>query len=261
MQEELLRVSQPQLGELLKEWRRRARRRRGLPRALTQKELAEGAGLGLRKYQDLEAGRSRPLLAPGQAERLAALLGLSEGERTTLFLLATQGMPGTSEATYAEGLTDSQLLVDTFDPTPAVVLDAAWNVLIFNAAMADWFPFVRRPRANILLWCLSHPDSRKQIIDWSQHTRSWLGILRQAQATHAGHPDVAAIVEHVTTDSTLHPMWRDRSDTQQDIGGERFTLQLPFHEGKRVEIAIQVLYPSGRRNHQVGVLTPLTPGP
>ncbi|AKH83966.1 hypothetical protein AA958_19240 [Streptomyces sp. CNQ-509] len=258
MQDKQPRVSQPQLGALLKTWRESAHRRRGLSRRLTQKELAEGAGLGLSKYQDLETGRSRPLITPGQAERLAALLGLSDGERTTLFLLATRGMPETSEAAHAAILTDSQLLMDCFDPTPAVVLDVAWNVVVFNEAMVAWFPFVRLPRANILLWCLSHPEAREQIVDWSQHTRSWLGILRQAQETVAGHPDVEAIVERVATDSTLRPMWRERTDTQQDIGGERFTLQLPYHEGKRVEIAIQVLYSSGRRNLQVGVLTPIS---
>ncbi|WP_159072289.1 MmyB family transcriptional regulator [Streptomyces sp. CMB-StM0423] len=258
MQDHSLRVSQPELGELLKSWRRRAHRRRGLARRLTQQEMAESAGIGRRKYQDLEAGRSRPLLAPGQAERLTAVLGLSDDERTTLFLLATQGMPRSSGTPQATPLSDSQLLMASFEPTPAVVLDSVWNVRAYNAAMASWFPFVTHPRANILLWCVSHPDARTQIADWSQHTRSWLGILRQAQAMHGSSPDVEAIVEHVIADPALSAMWTDRADTQQDIGGERFTLQLPVHDGKRIDIAIQVLYPSDGRHHQVGILTPIS---
>jgi DNA-binding SARP family transcriptional activator/transcriptional regulator with XRE-family HTH domain len=74
----------------------RARRR---ATGLTQRELAERAGVGVGTVRDLEQGRHRP--SPGSALRLAAALGL--GDTQTVFAHAWQSEPAVADSVAGRG--------------------------------------------------------------------------------------------------------------------------------------------------------------
>ncbi|WP_159072290.1 helix-turn-helix transcriptional regulator [Streptomyces sp. CMB-StM0423] len=255
------RVSQPRLGELLKEWRKRAQYRFGSGSRITQKYLADRTGIGWRTYQALEAGEPRRRLSPATTDALARELGLAADERDLLFVLAARVMPGPGDAADPDAavMDDLRLVLDSAEPTPAVVLDAMWNVQMHNRAIGIWFPYVREPRANVIRWSLSHPDARTQIVGWDHYVHQWLGILRKHLTDRGARPDVQELVTLIEADPVLRAIWEESRDIRTDVGGERSTLRLPCHGGRPVEIVMHVLSPGAAPHYKVGILTPITP--
>ncbi|GAA2666482.1 helix-turn-helix transcriptional regulator [Streptomyces aculeolatus] len=258
------RVSQPRLGELLKKWRKRTQYRLGRSRPLSQKAVAARVGIAARTYQGLELGEPRRRLSPDTADALARVFDLEAGDRDLLFLLGARVRPGPAHAAGPDAavLADLRLVLDSAEPTPAVLLDAMGNVHMHNHAMATWIPYVREPHANLVRWCLSHPDAREQIVDWSQYVRLWFAILRNYQAVYGtDRPGVQEILAIIDADPDLQPIWEESRDVRQDLGGERSALRLPCYGGKRVEVVVHVLHPTAAPHYRVGVLTPITPVP
>lgn len=122
--------SQPRVGPLLREWRKRRRR--------TQLEVALDAGVSVRHLSFVETGRSTP--SPEMVLLLAEQLEVPVRERNQL-LLAAGHAPAIPEhsiidpelAPVREAL---DLILTGHDPYPAVVVDRGWNLVAANSAMA-----------------------------------------------------------------------------------------------------------------------------
>lgn len=116
-------------GEIVREWRRR--------RNLSQLDLAHRAGVSSRHLSFVETGRSRP--TPAMILRLCDQLGVPLREQNRALLAAgfapahpehPLGSPPLAEVAAAIGA-----ILDGHLPFPALVIDAAWDLVAANDAV------------------------------------------------------------------------------------------------------------------------------
>jgi transcriptional regulator with XRE-family HTH domain len=139
--------SQPAVGPLLREWRKRRRR--------TQLDLALDAHISARHLSFVETGRSMP--SRQMVLILAEQLEIPFRERNQLLLAA-----GYAPAFPERSLEDPELapvrealdlVLARHEPYPAIVLDRRWNIVAANAAtlrLAEWLdPALLEPPNNM----------------------------------------------------------------------------------------------------------------
>jgi transcriptional regulator with XRE-family HTH domain len=121
--------SQPRVGPLLREWRRRRRR--------TQLDLALDAGISARHLSFVETGRSTP--SAEMVLRLAEQLEVPFRERNHLLLAAghapafpERSLEDPALAPVREAL---DLVLSRHEPYPALVIDGGWNIVAANSAL------------------------------------------------------------------------------------------------------------------------------
>ena len=139
--------SQPGVGPLLRDWRKRQRR--------TQLDLALDAGISARHLSFVETGRSMP--SAEMVLRLAEQLEVPFRERNHLLLAA-----GYAPAFPERSLEDPELapvrealdlVLTGHEPYPALVIDGRWNIVAANSAtiaLAEWVdPGLLEPPNNL----------------------------------------------------------------------------------------------------------------
>jgi transcriptional regulator with XRE-family HTH domain len=187
--------SQPRVGPLLREWRKRRRR--------TQLDLALDAGISARHLSFVETGRSRP--SPEMVLLLAEQLEVPVRERNQL-LLAAGHAPAIPEhsigdpelAAVREAL---DLILTAQEPYPAVVVDRGWNLVAANSAMAAlaaWVdPALLQPPVNVMRVGLHPRGLAHWTINLGEVRAYFLGRLAR-QVAITGDTDLAALLEEVT---------------------------------------------------------------
>jgi transcriptional regulator with XRE-family HTH domain len=183
--------SQPRVGPLLREWRKRRRR--------TQLDLALDAGISARHLSFVETGRSTP--SPEMVLLLAELLEDPLRDRNHLLLAA-----GHAPAFPERSLEDPELapvrdaldlVLTAHEPYPAVVIDRRWNIIAANpatVALAEWIdPSLLEPPINL-------PRVMRvlvpRIINLAEVRAYFLERL-QRQVAVTGDEDLAALVEEL----------------------------------------------------------------
>jgi transcriptional regulator with XRE-family HTH domain len=187
--------SQPRVGPLLRDWRKRRRR--------TQLDLALDAGISARHLSFVETGRSRP--SPEMVLLLAEQLEVPVRERNQL-LLAAGHAPAIPEhsigdpelAPVREAL---DLILTAQEPYPAVVVDRGWNLIAANSAMvalAAWVdPALLQPPVNVMRAGLHPRGLARWTINLGEVRAYFLGRLAR-QVAITGDTDLAALLEEVT---------------------------------------------------------------
>jgi transcriptional regulator with XRE-family HTH domain len=187
--------SQPRIGPLLREWRKRRRR--------TQLELALDAGVSARHLSFVETGRSTP--SPEMVLLLAEQLEVPVRERNQL-LLAAGHAPAIPEHSIAdpelapvrEAL---DLILTGHDPYPAVAVDRGWNLVAVNSAMATmatWVdPALLEPPVNVMRVGLHPRGLARWTVNLGEVRAYFLGRLEH-QVAVTGDQDLAALLEEVT---------------------------------------------------------------
>lgn len=187
--------SQPRVGPLLREWRKRRRR--------TQLDLALDAGISARHLSFVETGRSRP--SPEMVLLLAEQLEVPLRERNQL-LLAAGYAPAIPEhsigdpelAPVREAL---DLILTAQEPYPAVVVDRGWNLVAANSAMATlatWVdPVLLQPPVNVMRVGLHPCGLARWTINLSEVRAYFLGRLAH-QVAITGDDGLASLLEEVT---------------------------------------------------------------
>jgi transcriptional regulator with XRE-family HTH domain len=187
--------SQPRVGPLLREWRKRRRR--------TQLDLALDAGISARHLSFVETGRSTP--SPEMVLLLAEQLDVPVRERNHL-LLAAGHAPAIPEhsigdpelAPVREAL---DLILTAQEPYPAVVVDRGWNLIAANSAMvalAAWVdPALLQAPVNVMRVGLHPRGLARWTINLGEVRAYFLGRL-QRQVAITGDADLAALLEEVT---------------------------------------------------------------
>ncbi|WP_017588967.1 helix-turn-helix transcriptional regulator [Nocardiopsis ganjiahuensis] len=187
-----------------------AGRRRRTP-GLRREEVAWLAGMSVDYYIRLEQARgprpSRQVLGA-----LARALRLTDDEHTHLLHLAGEAPtpPGLSRDVPAGVLH----LLDRLGDTPAVVLDAKFDVLAWNAMAAalftDFSALPARER-NLLRWHLSDGASVTDPGDADRIVREMVADLRAAAGRHTDDPGLPALVAELAEQSERFAhLWSDR---------------------------------------------------
>ncbi|MFC8225128.1 helix-turn-helix domain-containing protein [Streptomyces sp. NPDC057287] len=236
------------LPELLRSWRKRvsrravseaatARRRSGL----TQRELARLAGVSERWYGNLERGEPAEYSADF-LDRLASALGLSEAERSALYLGAIGRPPASGVSTSSAGMDLTlQQFLDNQAPNPAFVTDLAWNVIGWNDPLREWFPWAAE-QGNQMLWAFLSPQAREQLVDWERGwARPYLGQIRYARARYPDDGALASLEREILARSAdARRMWNLR-EVREHADGDLRRLMLPCHRGREVSVRIVAL--------------------
>ncbi|MBC2876509.1 MULTISPECIES: helix-turn-helix transcriptional regulator [Streptomyces] len=244
------------LAVLLRAWRARVGLRQGLGRPLPQVDVAARIGMSERWYRDLERGATPRM----DARTLAALsdaLRLCADERAALFLHAAGGelFPAVSPADA--DLAPLRRLLDQRPECPAYLTDNAWNVLAHNEAMAEWFPWVRRPGANLIRWGLLSPEARERLADWPRHGRAYLAMLRYAMAQYPAHPELAELLRTALADPACRRIWDDGPVVVAHRDGHTFRLSgVPRFAPRTVDVVARVLHPVGCPGFRLTFLEP-----
>ncbi|MGW0711662.1 helix-turn-helix domain-containing protein [Streptomyces sp. NPDC002643] len=161
------------VGPLLRAWREERR--------FSQLELALRAGSSARHISFVETGRARP--SEEMVLRLADHLDIPVRERNALLLAAGYAphypqtpLDDPALATLREGM---ERLIQGYEPYPALVVDAAYDVLAANQGIAlllgDLPAFLLSPPLNAIRLTL-HPEGLAPRI---RNLRAWRGHLLQ----------------------------------------------------------------------------------
>ncbi|MFF6994834.1 helix-turn-helix domain-containing protein [Streptomyces sp. NPDC008313] len=199
-------------GPLLRGWRERRR--------VSQLELALRAGSSARHISFVETGRSRP--SEEMVLRLAEHLDVPVRERNAL-LLAAGYAPHYPETPLDDPSMDAlrqgmERLIQGYEPYPALVVDATYNVVAANRGIAmllDGVPErLLAPPLNAMRLTL-HPEGLapriRNLREWRGHLLDQMGrqiALDRSEPLRALHDEVAAypLPERAAADGAERPV-------------------------------------------------------
>ncbi|MEV5506626.1 helix-turn-helix transcriptional regulator [Streptomyces orinoci] len=222
-------------GAMLKRWRKAA--------GLIQPTTAKALGISVRTYRNIERGAT-PRFTRAQCESLAEVLGLDQEERHALLLHNV----GTYLRTPAEGRQEVpsalRLLMDGQMPSPTYLSDRNWNILAYNQAMAELWPWVMEPRANLIRWALTTAEGRATYHDWHKHATVFVRMLRFALTTHGDDADLQELIKDVRRNPDVQHIWESDDDLVEHRDGHVFLATVPTLGWRTIEIVSHVAYPA-----------------
>ncbi|MCC2275079.1 helix-turn-helix transcriptional regulator [Streptomyces sp. ET3-23] len=255
------------ISRLLRAWRARVDAR-NLPelrgvfprpgRRLSQKHVARMTGVSEGWYRALEAGR-RQDFSESFLLRVAEALRLSDAETLTLFVAVTGRRPPEFGRCRRDLPSGVKALLEQQVSYPAYLSDGAWNIVAANSLMGAWFPWVLRPKANLMRWALLDPEAREQMLDWEDScARIYLAMLRVASNSNPGNTELHGLVREIlAADADCRRIWAEEYDVVEHRDGHVFRLRLPYHGGAEVRVTSHVLLPIQRPDLRFVFITPL----
>jgi transcriptional regulator with XRE-family HTH domain len=208
----------PQLGELLRYWRRE--------RGKSQLELSMDTGISQRHLSFVESGRSAP--SRDFLSTVSDALNIPLRERNAL-LLASGFAPQYNEQSLDAGkmavVTQAiDRMLEQHEPHPALVLDRYWNVVRTNKAAPQFFgSFVdleARPKPRNLLDLMFDPAGMRPFVEEWEKVAA--GLLQRVRREAVGqvldakvqdllkrlreYPGVAALKPPLAPQSPVLPM-------------------------------------------------------
>lgn len=215
-------VDRVELAEFLR--RRRARvqpadvglqasPRRRTP-GLRRQEVAQLAGMSVDYYIRLEQGRgprpSRQMIAA-----ISRALRLSNDESAYLHHLVGE-VPAPASGPVREVRAGVLHLLDRLDDTPALVCDATYNVLAWNAmaaALLGDFSMLPPGERNIIWRFFTNPDARNRHDESSalSFARESVADLRAAAARYANDRSVRRLIDQLlAASSEFRQLWAEQ---------------------------------------------------
>jgi MmyB-like transcription regulator ligand binding domain/Helix-turn-helix domain len=196
-----------ELADLLRACRARLARpavpgtRRG---GLRQEDVANLAGLSLRRYAAFERGEFTPPAAT--VDQVAAALQMSGAERSALHVLATGQDPPRPVARPAQdprrepskALRD---LVSHMGPFPAALTDETWTLVHYNPAMNAWaggWYDAAEPAERHLVFYLFSEIAEELLPDLHAVRRASMAMLRYQYTRNLAAPGFARLVARLT---------------------------------------------------------------
>lgn len=196
------------MGALL----RRFRKQRGL----SQLALATSVEVSSRHLSFVETGRSEP--SREMLLRLTRALDLAPRERNEAFVLCGLSIPmretPLNDPAMFQVRTALDLLLRQMEPFPAVAVDAQWDIVMCNRAMAAFLGVLGGPslsphqllqeRPNAMVSLFDPEGIRRCVLNWPQAAAATLDRLLREQARSPRlrplvreilrYPDVAELV-------------------------------------------------------------------
>ncbi|MEV5882468.1 helix-turn-helix transcriptional regulator [Streptomyces sp. NPDC052020] len=244
------------LPNLLRAWRTEAGLKLGRGKALPQREVAQRMGVSERWYRALESGAQVPLTTDTLTV-LADALVLGPDERTALYWYRVTEVSDDRQSMNDGGRVGPlKELVNAQSTFPAYLIDRAWNLIAYNALMAQWFPWVRDPEANLMRWVLLNPESREQIVDWNKQAALYLAQLRFALFRSPDDPTLTDLLTCVQHEPVCRELWNAGPRIVAFRQGGRFRLMLPHVSKTELVVTAQVLLPAYRPGARFVALMP-----
>ncbi len=192
---------------------------------LRREEVAQRAHVSVTWYTWLEQGRGGAPSAD-MLDRLARALVLKETEREHLYLLAQGRPPEVTSSALTDGVSPQvQRVLDALESSPALVKDAAWNIVAWNEAAAavliDYASLLPRER-NVLRLAFCHPRIRAQMPDWEETARFAVATFRAELARTGTSQQAHALIDELSRSSEeFAAMWRSHDVRRQGEGTKR----------------------------------------
>jgi len=226
---------------------------------LRREEIAQRANISATWYTCLEQGRGG---APSAdvLDRISRALLLTDAEREHLFLLGL-GHPPEVRFHRKDGVSPRlQRVLDVFDPSPALIRTAVWDVLAWNRAatvmLADYGSLPPKQR-NLLRMMFLNPHARTVQEEWDSVARFVVGAFKLDAARAGATAEVGPLVEELCTHSSeFNAMWRDN-----DIRGAHGDTVKHIHHPVLGPLAFEVSTFSvdGRTDLSMVIYNPATP--
>ena len=166
---------------------------------LRREEVAHRAHISPTWYTWLEQGRGGAPSA-GVLDRIARALMLTDVEREHLFLLGL-GRPPEVRYRRDEGVTPRlQRVLDTLEPSPALIRTAIWDVIAWNRAatlMLTDYGSLPPDKRNILRFIFLDPRVRAAQYDWDSVARFVVGAFRVDAARAGAAAEVEPLVDEL----------------------------------------------------------------
>jgi len=174
-------------------------------RHLTHFHVARAGGIGIRSYQDVEAGRRPP--GPHVLSGIAQVLELTTAEHAYLQQLArAANNPQTTSSASAAMIQAAAGIVNRY-PGPAYLADHHWNLLAANQPIKQAVPTLVRD-GNILDWFFTSKEAPRVLPDWPADAADLIGTVRIVQAHH----DIAWYEQKMTQladhNPTVGELWK-----------------------------------------------------
>ncbi|MEU8702918.1 helix-turn-helix transcriptional regulator [Streptomyces sp. NPDC048680] len=135
---------------------------------LRREEVAVLAGVGVSWYQWLEQGRDITV-SPQVLDSVARVLRLSSAERRHLYVLAGLNPPAAQvDPAHTDMCDGLQRLLDRWMPFPAHIMDAYWNVILYNDAAATVMGMGPGRTQNCVIDFFTDPVHRARRKDWPE---------------------------------------------------------------------------------------------
>ncbi|WP_435244394.1 helix-turn-helix transcriptional regulator [Streptomyces sioyaensis] len=241
------------LAGLLRAWRAAASERLGKP--LTQKDVASALQRSTRWYRDLENGAT-VRLDRQLCEGLGKVLMLGRDELQALVLYGHGGaIASPSPAGDTPTRRALQLLIDKQMPSPTYLTDATWNVIGYNAAMAEWWPWVLEDNPNLMRWALLSREARTQFHDWARHAAEYIKLIKFAIPRHPDNPELAQLITELRKDDEVRQIWDSSTDIAENRDGATYRMTLPALNWETAELVSHVLYPASLPDCRLTVIT------
>jgi len=244
------------LAGLLRAWRTAAGFKLGRGKPLTKAEVAYSTGMSEKWYRELERG-AVPRISPDFVEKLAEVLALSPDEKQTLYYY-TPGGTLIARAASSKGPPAQhtlQFMLDLVLPNPAYLSDVTWNVVGYNRAMADWFPWAAEPGANLMRWALLDPDAREQYLGWEEHARTYLAMIRMELVRRPGDRELTALLREAYEDPDCRRLWDESPRVVAHRDSNHFRLRLPRFDRQEIEVVSHVGFPASYPDLRTVVIT------
>ena len=202
-------------------------------RTVSQEVVAVLLGVTAGWYAHMERGDD-VVFSPDLIDRTAITLRMSPDERRLLYLFALgtePPRPATTGTVLPAGL---QTFVDS-QQCPAIAVDDRWNVLGFNDAAQDVFPWLGTSESNTMRWALTFPEARTQLVDWDTVWAPHLAAsLRLAFAQHPDDPAMNTLLQELLVDPDVRRIWNTAEPAAQAGQWELF---VPYNtEPSRFEV-------------------------
>lgn len=178
---------------------------------LRREEVALEAGVGVSWYTWLEQGRDIRI-SPQALARVARALRLTPADEAYLFWLAD--LPRQAPPAFGQVVASQiQSMLDSHS-TPAIALDACFDIVGMNAMAADLYRFdaALEPFARNQMWqLLMNPAQRALYVDYEQELRHSVGVFRLSCVARVGAPRLQRMIDAMTRSSpAFRAIWEER---------------------------------------------------
>jgi transcriptional regulator with XRE-family HTH domain len=174
---------------------------------LRQEDVANLAGLSLRRYAAVERGEFTP--PAGMVDQVAAALQMSDAERSALHVLAAGQDPPrpVTQAGQDPRRQPSRALRDLIshmEPYPAALTDETWTLLHYNNALdawaGGWFS-AAAPAERHLMRFLFSKRAEDSLPDVHAIRRASLAMLRYQYTRNLAAPGFGRLIAQLTVSS------------------------------------------------------------